>query len=80
MNYYAALDVALRSVQLCVVDGSGGIQAERQVDPEAEWIDAFLRTIGLPITSVGLDAGTLIQYLTYGLREIGYPEEIWRAT
>lgn len=80
MNYYAALDVALRSVQLCVVDGNGEIQADSQVDSEAEWIDAFLRKPGLPTTSVGLDAGTLIQYLTFGLREIGYPEEIWRAT
>jgi hypothetical protein len=34
----------------------------------------------MPVTSVGLEAGTLTQYLTCGLREIGYLKEIWRAT
>ena len=28
MNYYAALDVSLRSVHLCIVDQNGEIQAE----------------------------------------------------
>jgi transposase len=72
MNYYAALDVSLRSVHLCVVDENGEIQAEGQVDSEAEAIDTFLRKLGLPITSVGLEAGTLTQYLTHGLRNAGY--------
>ena len=79
MNYYAALDVSLRSVHLCVVDGNGEIQAEGQVDSEAEAIDAFLRKLGLPITLVGLEAGTLTQYLTYGLRQIGYQVECMEA-
>ena len=72
MNYYAALDVSLRSVHLCVIDGDGEIQAEGQVDSEAQAIDGFLRKLGLEITSVGLEAGTLTQYLTYGLRDAGY--------
>ena len=72
MNYYAALDVSLRSVHLCVIDGDGEIQAEGQVDSEAKAIDVFLRKLGLEITSVGLEAGTLTQYLTYGLRDAGY--------
>jgi len=72
MNYYAALDVSLRSVHLCVVDGNGEIQAEGQIDSETEAIEAFLRKLGLLITSIGLEAGTLTQYLTYGLRELGY--------
>lgn len=72
MNYYAALDVSLRSVHLCVVDEQGEIQAEGQADSEAEAIDAFLRKLQLEITRVGLEAGTLTQYLTYGLRDAGY--------
>jgi hypothetical protein len=71
MNYYAALDVSLRSVHLCVIDDDGEIQAEGQVDSETEAIDLFLRKLNLPITSVGLEAGTLTQYLTYGLRDAG---------
>ena len=69
MNYYAALDVSLRSVHLCVMDEKGEIQAEGQTDSEPQDIDAFLRKLGLEITRVGLEAGTLTQYLTYGLRD-----------
>ena len=72
MNYFAALDVSLRSVHLCVMDENGEIQAEGQVDSEPEDIDTFLRKLGLEITSVGLEAGTLTQYLTYGLQAAGY--------
>ena len=73
MNYYAALDVSLRSVHLCVMDETGKIQAEGQVDSEPQDIDAFLQKLGLEITTVGLEAGTLTQYLTYGLQAAGYP-------
>ena len=72
MNYYAALDVSLRSVHLCVVNEHGEIQAEGRVDSETEAIDTFLRKLGLPIITVGPEAGTLTQYLTYGLRDAGY--------
>ena len=72
MNYYAALDVSLRSVHLCVMDEKGEIRSEGQVDSEAEAIDTFLRKLELEITTVGLEAGTLTQYLTYGLRDAGY--------
>jgi transposase len=54
------------------MDEKGEIQAEGQVDSEAEAIDAFLRKLGLEIMLVGLEAGTLTQYLTYGLRDAGY--------
>ena len=73
MNYYAALDVSLRSVHLCVMDEKGDIRAEGQVDSEPGDIDAFLQKLGLEITTVGLEAGTLTQYLTYGLQAAGYP-------
>ena len=73
MNYYAALDVSLRSVHLCVMDEKGEIQAEGQTDSEPEDIDAFPQKLGLEITTVGLEAGTLTQYLTYGLQAAGYP-------
>jgi len=55
------------------MDEAGEIQAEGQVDSEPEDIDAFLQNLGLEITTVGLEAGTLTQYLTYGLQVAGYP-------
>jgi transposase len=54
------------------MDEAGEIQAEGQVNSEPQDIDAFLQKLGLEISTVGLEAGTLTQYLTYGLRDAGY--------
>jgi len=36
MNYYAALDVSLRSVYVCVVDEQGEIKGETKLASEVE--------------------------------------------
>jgi transposase len=72
MNYYAALDVSLRSVHLCVIDDEGVIQAETKLDSEVTDIIAYLDALGIEVSVVGLEAGTLAQYLTYGLQSAGY--------
>ncbi len=72
MTYYAALDVSLRSVHLCVIDQDGEIQAEAKLDSQVECIVAILWELKLEIAAIGLEAGTLTQYLTYGLQAAGY--------
>jgi transposase len=72
MTYYAALDVSLRSTHACVIDEAGEIIAEGKMDSEAADIVAFLDELELEVTKVGLEAGTLTQYLTYGLQFAGY--------
>ena len=72
MNYYAALDVSLRSVNVCVIDDAGDLHSEAKLDSEVEAIVAYLRGLDCEIASVGLEAGTLTQYLTYGLQAAGY--------
>ncbi len=72
MNYYAALDVSLRSVNLCVIDDKGKIKAETKLDSEVEDIAGYLQDLDVEISSVGLEAGTLTQYLTYGLQSAGF--------
>ena len=67
MTYYAALDVSLRSTHACVINEAGEIVAEGKVDSEAADIVSFLDELEIDITKVGLEAGTLTQYLTYGL-------------
>ena len=42
MNYYAALDVSLRSVHLCVIDDQGKIKAETKLNSEVTDIIAYL--------------------------------------
>jgi transposase len=72
MNYYAALDVSLRSVNLCVIDEQGEIKAETKLASEVEEIAHYLQGLDYEVSSVGLEAGTLTQYLTYGLQSAGF--------
>ena len=72
MTYYAALDVSLRSVNVCVIDDQGEIKAEAKLASEVEAIVAWLQGLDDEISAVGLEAGVLTQYLTYGLQAAGY--------
>ncbi len=72
MTYYAALDVSLRSVNLCVIDDQGAIKAETKLASEVEDIACYLHGLDYIVSSVGLEAGTLTQYLTYGLQSAGF--------
>ena len=72
MNYYAALDVSLRSVNICIIDDHGKIKAEAKLDSEVEDIAGYLQSLDYPVSRIGLEAGTLTQYLTYGLQSAGF--------
>lgn len=72
MTHYAALDVSLRSVAICIIDNEGVIRLETSVPSEVEDITAVLDSFDGTIVSVGLEAGVLTQYLTYGLQSTGY--------
>lgn len=72
MTYYAGLDVSLRSTHLCVIDDDGELLAEGKTDSEVADIIAFLHALDVDFLEVGLEAGTLTQYLTYGLQFAGY--------
>lgn len=72
MTYYAALDVSLRTVNVCVIDTDGKIKAETKLASEVEDISAYLQSLDLTIAAVGFEAGTLTQYLDYGLKAAGF--------
>ncbi len=72
MTYYAALDVSVRTVAICIVDQEGAIQLERSVRSELADIFKVLNDFGAPIAKVGFEAGVLTQYLTYGLKAAGH--------
>ena len=72
MTHYAGLDVSLRSVAICIIDAEGHIQFETSVPSQVEDIAQILATFDGAIVSVGLEAGVLTQYLTYGLQTAGY--------
>ena len=72
MAYHTALDVSLRSASICIIDGEGAIQFEGKVASEVDVIVSCLKGFSSEVRSVGFEAGTLSQYLTYGLQAAGY--------
>ena len=72
MTHFAGLDISLRSINVCVIDDQGDPVAEGKCDAEAADLVAFLDDLELDIGKVGLEAGMLTQYLTYGLQFAGY--------
>ena len=59
MTDYAALDVSLRAVNICVIDTEGKIKAETKLPSEVEDIRAYLQSLEVEIAAVGFEAGTL---------------------
>lgn len=72
MTYYTGIDVSLRSVSICVVDDKGEVHLEAKVAADVDAIVDRLRRFSSEVKSVGLEAGTLTQYLTYGLQAAGF--------
>lgn len=72
MGYYVGLDVALRSVALCVIDGEGEIVLERAVACEVDEIVECLHNLDHSIDRIGFEAGTMSQTLFHGLKAVGY--------
>ena len=79
MKCYAALDVGLRTVALCIVDETGEIKLERSLPSEVDDIVHCLRGFDGQIACVGLEAGSLTQWLTYGLRAAGFKPVVLEA-
>jgi len=72
MTYYAGLDVSLRTVNICVVDDQGEQFAETKLASDVQDIIAYLDNLDIEVESVALEAGTLSQYLTYGLQAASF--------
>ena len=72
MTYYAGLDVSLRTVNICIIDDEGELVAETKLASDVQDIVAYLDDLELDLASVGLEAGTLTQYLTYGLQSADF--------
>jgi len=72
MAYFTGIDVSLRSVSICVVDDKGTVCREAKVAAQVETIAQWLHEFSGDVRSVGLEAGALSQYLTYGLQAAGF--------
>ena len=72
MEYYAGLDVSLRSCALCIVDSKGKVCLERELPCEVADISACLEAFDHPVERVGFEAGALSQHLYFGLQSLGF--------
>ena len=79
MTYYVALDVGVRTLALCIIDRDGEIQLERTLPSDIDKIVECLKEFGGEIEAIGLEAGTLTQYLVYGLRAAGFRTVVMEA-
>jgi hypothetical protein len=73
MEHYAAIDVSLEWSSVCIVDDSGRIVREAKVRSERAALVGFFAASGLRFTRIGLEAGSLSQWLHAGLVEAGLP-------
>jgi transposase len=73
VTYFVGLDVSVQETAVCVVDDVGKVICERKVPTEADDMAALLSTIGEDNVRVGIEAGSLSQWLVNGLTEAGLP-------
>jgi transposase len=71
MKYYCGLDVSLNSTAACVVNQDGAIIRESEVASEPGAIDQWLKSLGLPMERVGMEAGGLSSWLCEELLALG---------
>lgn len=72
MEYYAGLDVSLRSCALCIVDTKGKVLLERELFCDVDDIAHCLSQFPHPVERVGFEAGTMSQHLYFGLQSAGF--------
>ena len=72
MGHHVGIDASREQSSLRVLDAAGKVIREAKVASEPESLAAFLRSLGVTIVRVGLDAGPLSQWLNAGLHEAGF--------
>lgn len=71
--HYVGLDVSLRSTQICVIDEEMNVVVEAKIDSNPEAIASYLRGLGLKYHRIGLETGSLAQWLYIELARSGLP-------
>ena len=72
MEYFAGLDVSLRSCALCIVDARGSVAFERELACDVDEIAQCLKSFAHPVARIGFEAGTMSQHLFYALTNNGF--------
>ncbi len=73
MRHYVGLDVSMEETSICVIDERGKVIHETVVYSGPEQIAAYLQSKGLLIEKVGLESGSLSNWLTRELQKLALP-------
>jgi transposase len=76
MDHYAGIDVSLEQSHVCIVDADGKIIREGKVASELEALITWLRSAGVKLARIGLEAGPLSQWLYAAMKEAGLAVEL----
>jgi transposase len=76
MEHYAGIDVSLECSSVCVVDATGKIVREGKVPSEPEALIGWLKSWGLELARVGLEAGPQSQWLYAAMKQAGLAVEL----
>ena len=79
MQFFVGIDVSLESASICIVDEAGVIIKEGKCACEPEVIARFVRMPGRRIEHVGLETGSLSQWLHAGLTREGFRVTVMEA-
>ena len=73
MDHFAGLDVSVKETSVCIVDETGRIVREVKVASEPEALLAVLINPAYHFTRIGLEAGSLSQWLFSAVAEAELP-------
>lgn len=79
MQFFVGIDVALESASICVIDERGVVIKEGTAPSEPEAIGRFIRHQGRKVEHVGLETGSLSQWLHAGLVRQGFKVSVMEA-
>lgn len=79
MRYYVGLDVSHKRTSVCVIDDTGGLVWEGEVDTHPEMIVRALSRWSDDLCLVGLETGSMTPWLARTLKGLGLPVAVMDA-
>jgi transposase len=79
MQFFVGIDVSLESSSICVINERGIVIKEGIAVSEPEAIGRFIRHQGRKVEHVGLETGSLSQWLYAGLTQQGFKVSVMEA-
>jgi transposase len=73
MEQYVALDVSLKEISICVIDGKGAVVFEGKTAAEPAILAGVIRAKAPQVVRVGLETGATSPWLFHALKAAGLP-------